>query len=170
MGAEPWGCFLIVEPITGSNKVVIVDDRLLDWIAVRIPHVGQDHGWHGRAHAIGIGMDGEILAAMVVSDVDKNNWNCQLSIAADSPKWASPLAIRKLLEYPFVQLGVGRVTALCSSDNTRSISMNARLGFKTEGVMRNGFGDNDVVIMGMLRSEADRWLQYKSGNSKESLS
>lgn len=160
LGKIQWRGVLIVEPIEGSNRVLIVDDRLLDWIAVRIPHLGLEHNWHGRAKAIGIGEGGKILAAVAISGMDTHNWNAELSIASDTPRWATRGALRKILSYPFDQLGLGRVTAVCLSSNTKAINLNLKLGFKQEGRMRKAAGDDDVIIMGLLREEAERWLTY----------
>lgn len=160
LGNVQRGCFLIVEPIEGSNRHLIVDDRLLDWIAVRIPHLGLGHNWHGRARAIGIGEDGKILAAVAISGMDTHNWNAELSIASDTPRWATRGALKKILSYPFDQLGLGRVTAVCLSSNARAINLNRKLGFKEEGRMRRAAGDDDVIIMGLLKEEAERWLSY----------
>ena len=130
---------------------------MLDWIAERIPHVGPDHGWHGRAHAIGVGIDGEIVAGMAV--MNSNGCNAEISMAATSPRWASRTTIRKMLEYPFVQLGLRRITTITAASNETALKMNRQLGFKHEGIMRFGMGDEDAIIMGLLREEADRWLQ-----------
>jgi len=153
---------LIIEPIPNSNRVIIADDRLLDWIAARIPHVGPDHGWHGRAHAIGVGIDGEIVAGMAI--MNTNGSNAEISMAATSPRWASRVTIRKMLEYPFVQLGLRRITTITAASNETALKMNRQLGFKQEGVMRYGMGDEDAIIMGLFREEADRWLQKPPGS------
>ncbi len=38
------------------------------------------------------------------------------------------------------------------------MSDNEGVGFKLEGVVREGFGSDDACIYGMLRSEAARWI------------
>lgn len=150
---------LIVEPIEGSNRVLIVDDRLLDWIAVRIPHIGPNHDWHGRARAIGIGMDGQIIAGMAVLDMDKRFGNAEIAMAATTPRWASRATIRKLLAYPFEQLNCQRITTVTATSNEAALKMNRQLGFQYEGAMRKAFGDEDAIIMGLLKEEAERWLR-----------
>lgn len=152
-------CFLIIEPIEGSNRVLIADDRLLDWIAARLPHVGADHDWHGRARAIGIGMDGEIIAGMAVLDMDKRFGNAEIAMAATTPRWASRSTIRKLLSYPFEQLNCRRITTVTAASNEVALKMNRQLGFQQEGVMRKALGDEDAIIMGLLKEEAERWLR-----------
>jgi RimJ/RimL family protein N-acetyltransferase len=159
VGAIGRRCFLIIEPIPNSRRVIIADDdRLLDWFAVRIPHLGIDHGWHGRASTIGFGEDGNIIAVLVVSGLDKHNWNAELSIAAEGKNWATRGIISKMLSYPFNQLGVGRVTAICAASNAKAINFCLKVGFKKEGVIRRGMGAEDSIILGMLREEAQRWL------------
>ena len=162
LGAEPRRCLLIIDDIAGSNCILIADDRLLDWIAARIPSVGPNHGWHGRAHAIGIGLDGEIIAGMALMNVDRQHGNAEIAMAASTPRWASRSTIRKLLEYPFCQLGLRRVTTIIAASNATALKMNRQMGFKQEGIMRFGMGDEDAIIMGLLREEAEKWLQPRA--------
>lgn len=159
VGEIQWGRVLIIEPIEGSNRVLIADDRLLDWIAVRLPHVGANHDWHGRGRAIGIGMGGEIIAGMAVLDMDKRFGNAEIAMAATTPRWASRATIRKMLAYPFEQLNCRRITTVTAASNEAALKMNRQLGFQHEGVMRKALGEEDAVIMGLLKEEAERWLR-----------
>jgi RimJ/RimL family protein N-acetyltransferase len=103
-------------------------------------------------------MDGEIIAGCVYSDWQPAYRNIQISMAATRPDWARRATIRKLLGYPFLQLGVERVTTLIRASNERSLRLNAGLGFVREGLIRQGYGDEDMVLLGLLRSEAERWI------------
>lgn len=96
--------------------------------------------------------------------MNTNGSNAEISMAATSPRWASRVTIRKMLEYPFIQLGLRRITTITAASNETALKMNRQLGFKQEGVMRYGMGDEDAIIMGLLREEADRWLQKPPGS------
>lgn len=69
-------------------------------------------------------------------------------------------AVVKILEYPFEQLGLPRVTAYIHFDNQRAIEQAIKMGFKLEGRMRQAGPDGaDVGMFGLLASECPIWLQ-----------
>jgi len=82
----------------------------------------------------------------------------EVHVASVSPKWATPKTIRLLCTYPFTELGVRRVSAQVDPDNTRSISLIERMGFKLEGEKRNYNEDGTSKMQyGMTKHEC-RWL------------
>jgi RimJ/RimL family protein N-acetyltransferase len=140
----------------GPDRYLLADDRLLDWIA---PRVGADaSAWRGMARALGVVIRGEVVAAMAVGAWERGN--VEISFAADSPRWATRDTIRRLMAWPFRQLDCHRVTTRIAASNTRAIRFNEGIGFKREGVMRQASGPNgeDMIIFGMLRSEAPQWM------------
>lgn len=146
------------EPITGSTWLV-ADQRLTDWAKQRLPRFegGEDFGPHV---SLGI-FDGEaIIAVMVVHNYNPRYKNAEISMAASTPRWATRSSIRKLLDYPFRQLGVRRVTTMIAAGNVRAIKFNEGLGFKREGLARHGYGDDDAVILGLLVEETPAWMGY----------
>lgn len=64
-------------------------------------------------------------------------------------------SLQAIFDYPFNQLGCLRVTARCRSSN---VELFIRLGFRVEGRLRLHYGDEDALILGMLRREC-RWLE-----------
>lgn len=68
----------------------------------------------------------------------------------------------KFIDYLFEKIGLNKIEIHFIPANKRSARVAQRLGFKTEGlirqsIMRNGLPE-DVVIMGLLRSE---WKSYQ---------
>ena len=66
-------------------------------------------------------------------------------------------AMRAVLEYGYEKMGLNRIQAIIDSENTRSMRLVQRLGFKKEGVLRqrsyfNGEFRDDVVFS-LLRKE-----------------
>ena len=147
---------MILDPIAGG-RAILADYRMLGWVAARIPHLGAGYQWT-LAHALGVVKDGRILAGMVVHDYNPNYRNCQISMAADDPKWATRSTIAALLAYPFGQLQVNRITTVIASRNTRAIRFNLGIGFGQEGRSPDGFGDDDALIFGLLRASAPNWM------------
>lgn len=72
--------------------------------------------------------------------------------------WLTKGRLSQFFRYPFVQVGVIRLTATVRKSNTRSLKITRKLGFKPEGLIRKGYGDGDAVIFGMLREEC-RWIK-----------
>lgn len=134
------------------------DEYVAQWVEHRIPHVR-----FGRAAFVAIGVlyDNKATAGVIYHNYLPAYGNIEMSIAADSPKWASRRIITELLRYPFVQLGCQRVTACVAASNKQSLRLNLGLGFEIEGYVRRGFGDEDLIVMGLLREEAEKWIKER---------
>lgn len=148
-----------IDPIPGG-RVIIVDDRMLEWIARRIPAMGEGYQWQ-MASAIGLGHKGRIIAGMAVHNFLTHYKSCELTFASDTPTWATRNSIRAMLAYPFEQLGVRRIMTVIAESNTRAIRVNEHLGFKLEGRCRFGCGDEDALVFGLLREETPDWMNFK---------
>jgi RimJ/RimL family protein N-acetyltransferase len=143
----------------GADRFMLVDDRMLDWIASRIPQVGSDHDWRGRASAVGCVIKGEIVAGMACMNWDKKHRHIEIAFAADSPRWASRQMIGRFMAWPLVRLDCQRITALVVPSNRPVIKLLQGMGFKEEGLLRRGLGGNDALILGLLREEISPWLE-----------
>ena len=98
------------------------------------------------------------LAAVIVFNLFVGS-QCCVHIATDgSRRWASRTVLRALFEYPFIVQDLTRLTAFVAVENTASLKLVKKLGFKHEGVQRGAgaFGGN-LVMSGMLRHEC-KWL------------
>jgi len=145
-----------LEPIEGGRHI-LVDDRMLDWIAKRIPAMGEGYNWQ-MASAVGLVARGQIIAGMAVHTFLPHYKSCELTFAADTPKWATKQSIRALLRWPFVQLGCERITMIVASSNRSANRIAEGLGFKLEGVCRQGCRPDDAMIYGLLKSECPDWM------------
>ena len=47
---------------------------------------------------------------------------------------------------------------MIAESNTRAIRLNEGLGFVREGLVRRGFGNDNAVILGLLREDAEKWI------------
>ena len=130
------------------------DQAVANWVQARLPEVQNGFGQYS---AIGI-MDGlEPIAGVVYHDYRR--FSIQMSLASVSPHWCSRRTLRALLGYPFLQLMVARITVCTAKQNKKLRSLVERLGFQLEGRLRAGFdGQRDLLIYGLLRNEADRWI------------
>lgn len=146
---------VILEQI-GEHRYLMPDDRLVYWIAKRIPGLDPEV-MKPLCRCLGLVVNGEIIAAMALGLWERGN--VELTFAADSPRWATRDTIRRMMAWPFAQLNCHRVTTRVHAGNARAIKFNEGLGFKREGLIREGWGPGeDCVLLGLLRSEAPEWM------------
>lgn len=140
------------------TKLVLGHDaEVAAWVASRLYYVGQDG--FGPNRAVGLALNDELIGGVVYHDYRPSCKDIQMSIAATTARWATPGTVRWLLAFPFFQYGCQRVTALVPRKNKRSRRFNEGIGFKLEGVVRRGFGNDDCMIYGMLKTEAKKWFK-----------
>lgn len=116
------------------------DEHVAKWVAERIP---QMHGQtFGPCTAIAIGNDvsGRIYAGVVFHDHQPKYRHVQLSMAADSPLWATKRTIGALLFHPFEQLNVWMVWTLTPVENERALKVNEHIGFRRKPIVPHAYG------------------------------
>jgi RimJ/RimL family protein N-acetyltransferase len=132
------------------------DELVTQWVTERI----KDFSVSGKGHsAIGLmDGDGQILAG-VVYDMFRG-YDVQMHIATTKDrKWMTKTFLHECFRYPFLQLGVKRVTGLVPASNEDARRFDEHLGFKLEGRVRLGCPDgDDLLIYGMLKDEC-RWIR-----------
>ena len=134
---------------------------VLDYVAERI---GTQADQLQPAVGVAVLQSGKIIGGVVFNNYHKlknGSW-CELSAATDDPSSVSRKVLRVIFGYPFIQLGVSRLKAECSTANERCRSFLVRLGFVLEGISRKAYdGAEDSCVYSMLPSEC-RWLGEKS--------
>lgn len=122
------------------------EDRLLPWAQGRV-----GVRFRRDAYAIGLEDDGELRAVVVYdsfSEVD-----CNMHIASDGTKaWMNKSLLLAAFAYPFTQLGLNRVTGLVPAKNTDALAFDEHIGFVREGYHPQACKDDDLVTLGLLRS------------------
>ena len=117
--------------------------------------------WAQRAMGVTLAADAKTITAVrgdeilavacydVLSPLD-----CQMHIASNgSRRWLTRAFLREAFGYPFLQLGLRRVTGLVAASNKDALRFDLHLGFRVEGLCREGAPDGDLFILGMLRRE-----------------
>lgn len=144
------------------NIVFCDKEYLAEWVGSKISHVGGNN--FGPCDAIGVANDERLIAGVVYHDYQPDFGTIQLSMAADSPRWAKKDVIAALLHYPFRQLKCYRVFTITPSDNTMALRVNSHIGFKREAVCHSAFGKNrHGVIMRMLEPDYSRLYERNHG-------
>lgn len=128
-------------------------DEVMAWAKERLPLFRPE----GGAMTIGVeNNDGSIIAAAVFDRY--RGHDIEISFASDDPRWARRGVIRGIFSYPFLQLGCIRLTTITAAQNMRARRLDEGLGFKLEGIHRNGLAPGiDAASYGMLKDEC-KWL------------
>lgn len=133
------------------------DEFLTAWVSDRINLCSNDFG---ECATMGfVNGKHELIAAVVFSEYRPDTKDIRVSIAADTPRWATKNNIRAIFEYPFKQLGCERLTVIVAKKNKRSRKLVQGVGFVEEGNLRKGFLVDDAIIYGMLKAEAAKWIK-----------
>jgi RimJ/RimL family protein N-acetyltransferase len=129
------------------------DAFVAQWVVDRIPHA--EH--FGPASALGvIDKDGKAVAGVVYHDFIPAYGTLQLSMVAETPRWATRSILKELLTYPFEQLGVRKVWTATPLKNQRALRFNKGIGFKQEAVLANHYGDDHAVICRMFKKQFEQ--------------
>jgi len=136
-------------------KWVCQDQRVaqgfaLKWAQERMPGC---FPFDDKAKAIMLFEDDRLKAVTVFTDYYVRN--VQMHIASDGSKnWMTRAFLRTSFGYPFLQLGVLRVTGLVAASNGDALRFDQHLGFRIEGRMRcASYDGSDLLVLGMLRQE-----------------
>lgn len=135
-------------------------DEVALWVGLRIPYVARRLQRDpaslpfGPCQAIGvINAAGELVAGVVYHGYDPDCPSVEMSFASSTPKWLTKNLICALLIYPFQSLGCKRVTGVTPQSATSARRFLDHFGFKREGCIRFGFGDQHAIVSGLLAKE-----------------
>ena len=129
------------------------DQAVMTWAKPRLPWVDD----FGPAKAIGVARDGKLIAALVYMNYRKTN--IEICLAADDPRWCRKGVLAALFAYPFVQLGLRRITAIIPASNEQSLRITRGMGFVEEGRHECLFPNDDAGISFRMLREECRWLR-----------
>ncbi len=122
------------------------------WVAERVPHM--NGGDFGPCVTLGIvGEDNYPVAGVVFHEYQPQYGNAMISVASDTPRWLTKPLITGIMRVPFVQYGLTRLTAITPPGATSVSRFLTKFGFRREGVVRMGLGNQDAWIWGLLASE-----------------
>jgi RimJ/RimL family protein N-acetyltransferase len=130
--------------------VIVVGSPVVEWVAKRTNEFGN----FGCATGIGIEKDGVLVAGVAYNEYNGRNVNTHIAI---SDGRMTRQFLWTIFDYPFVQLNVGRITALIGEGNMKSRNLCERLGFKEEARLKDSHPTGDTLIFRMFKDEC-RWL------------
>ena len=104
----------------------------------------------GHYSALGLVRGDRIVAGVVY-----NNWEAQNVCAhigaIEGRHWLTRSFLHAMFAYPFVQCGKRRITALVAKRNKTARKFVDNLGFVYEGSLRHYYGNDDLIVYGLLR-------------------
>jgi RimJ/RimL family protein N-acetyltransferase len=102
---------------------------------------------------IGLQKDGELIAGVIYDDY--NGSNVWMHVAARPGKqWLNREYLHACFYYPFIQLGVKRISGWVEASNADARRFDEHIGFKQEAVLSNAARDGgDVIIYRLFKDE-----------------
>lgn len=144
---------------------------IAQWVAERIPHVGQASDF-GLYTALGVmaADDSRLLGGVIFHNYVPAYRTVEVSTASESPRWLTRAVIAGVFGYAFSTLGVERVTAVTPRRAASSRRFLEKFGFKREGAHPKAFGDyGDAISYGLLRKawEATPYCRGRLGGKED---
>lgn len=132
-------------------------DRVMHFVAAR---TGED--CYRDFTAIGLESGGELVAGVVFDRYTGPGGSIFMHVASDGSRaWMTRAYLSACFRYPFLQERCRRITGLVRADNATAQRFDEHLGFKREGLIRQGCTDGtDMILYGMLVNEC-RFLEGK---------
>jgi len=101
--------------------------------------------------------DGDIMGVAIFHNYRQND--IEITFITATPRWATQGVIRGILDYPFRQLGVLRMTAITTKSNKKARKLLTGLGFVLEGVHPHASKDlTSACTYGLYAKNAEKWL------------
>lgn len=135
-----------------ANLILYDRERVADWVAGR---VGQRVVWEGY-NAFGVEQNGELIAGVVVHQINGANAFCHIAI--DKPSKALFSLFFVVADYSFRQLGLKRLTGLVPTNEPHVIAFDKKLGFEEEFVMKDAAPEADLMVL-VMTADNCRWLK-----------
>lgn len=125
------------------------DERVAEWVGKQLM---KDAEAFKPCKAIGIEKNGTLIAGVVYNNYVGHL--IEMTIASLDKRWATRHNLKALFSYPFTQLSLRRVQALCSEKDEGVQMFLKRLGFTHEGTHPCAYHDGDTALsFGMLKHQ-----------------
>lgn len=142
-----------------STLIYGQEERLLPWAEERIG----TGPFRRDAFTMGLEKDGELVAVVVFDNFSAVD--CNMHIASDGTgRWMNKELLLSAFAYPFAQLKLNRVTGLVPAKKPEVVAFDQHLGFVIEGLCAKALPDDDIVILGLLRSRC-RFITEEQRNA-----
>ena len=148
------GPALSIYTLDGHTWVTFDENIVGPWVCER---AGGQY-MPGRFKAIGRVRDGKLIAGVLYEDTNGVNVFCH--IAAEG-RWANRHFLWLIFHYPFVQLGLKRITTVVEPQNKVSIEFTKNLGFTLETTLKDSHPAGDLHVFRMFKPEC-KWIKDRA--------
>lgn len=107
--------------------------------------------------SIGLERDGRLIAAALYQGYNQHNVWVHLA-GEPGGHWMTRSFLRYGFQYPFVELGVGRLSATVDASNAASRRLCEHLGYHVEATLKGAAHDGGDVLVYVMRSSECRYL------------
>jgi RimJ/RimL family protein N-acetyltransferase len=114
-----------------------------------------DAEW-GPSTGIGLERNGVLIAGVLYDRYTGPNVYAHIA-AVPGSRWMNRTFLHAIFHYPFIQMGVRRVTGEVEATNERALRLDAHFGFKREAVLKDAMPTGDLILL-VLWKEDCRWL------------
>ena len=139
--------------------MIVTGKEVVSWVAKQT----NDFGNFGTDIGIGWERDGELVAGVAYANWNGPNVECH--IASRGPNWLTRKFLWTILDYPFNQLGVNRITVCVGEGNQRSRKFVEHMGFSLEARLSGAHQSGDLLIYKMFWHEC-RYIKVKRNEKK----
>ena len=105
---------------------------------------------------LGLERDGELIAGVLYEGF--NGVNCWMHVATTPGKKWTMEYLRYCFYYPFVEVGLQRVSGAVDASNELARRFDEHLGFRQEAVLHGAAADGGDVILYVMRREDCRYV------------
>lgn len=131
---------------------LIIGAGVAEWVCTQL----DAHHDIAMAEGIGWAKNGNIVAGVLFDNYNGASINAHIAVVPGER--ISPTLVAAWLDYPFRQLGLKRITCLIAEENLPSRRFAEHLGAKQEVVLTDALPSGNLVIYGLLKADAKKWL------------
>lgn len=131
-----------------NAKITFDTDLVLPFVQAQVPLARS-----ADMRAIGLERDGGLVAGVIYEGCSGHNiWGHVAAVPG--ARWLNRAYLTACFAYPFLQLGVQRITGYVEARNQRAREFDENLGFRQEATLRGAASDGgDVILYVMWRHE-----------------
>lgn len=108
--------------------------------------------------SIGLERDGRLVAAALYQGFNRRNVWVHLAGEAGG-RWMTRAFLRYGFHYPFVELGVDRLSGTVDASNAAARRLNEHLGYRVEAVLKGAAADGGDVLIYVMWRDACRFIK-----------
>lgn len=132
--------------------MLVVGPGVVEWVGARMGF----QQYFPNATGIGWARGGKICCGVTYEGYNGASINAHIA-AVEGRRWLTRKFLWAIFDYPFNQVGVGRITATIAEGNTAARRFNEHLGFTVEARLERAHPSGAIIVSRMFKDEC-RWI------------